>query len=116
MEAIVKILLRLAILALGITVAAYLIPGIDVASPWDAFKAAIILGILNISIKPVLILLTLPITFLTLGLFTIVINGLILWMVAGVVAGVDITGFLPSVAGAVVVSLLSMFLGSAIWD
>jgi len=111
-----KILLKLAILALGITVAAYLIPGINVATPWDAFKAAIILGLLNVSIKPVLLILTLPITLLTLGLFTLVINGLMLWMVGGVVAGLDVTGFLPSVAGAVVISLMSLVMGSALWE
>lgn len=110
-----QILFRLAVISLGVTLSAYLIPGVTVTGPWPTVKAAILLGLLNISIKPVLIILTLPITLLTLGFFTIVINGLMLWLVGSVIEGFDLAGFPTAVLASLVVSVISLILNQALW-
>lgn len=111
-----KIILRIVILAFGITVAAYLIPGVEVASVSAAIKAAIVLGLLNVFIKPLFIILTLPITLITLGLFTFVINGLILWLVSAMVGGFQLSGFFAAVFASVIISVMSMLLNQVFWD
>ena len=102
------ILIRLAILSLGIFLAAYLIPGIDVTGYGPIIAGAVLLGIFNIIIKPILVLLTLPITCLSLGLFTLFINGFLLWAVGQVINGFEVTGILTSIAGAAIISILSV--------
>ncbi len=102
------ILVRLAILSLGIFIAAYLIPGIEVTGYGPIIAGAVLLGIFNAVIKPVLILLTLPITCLTLGLFTMFINGFLLWAVAQAITGFNVTGFFSAIAGAALISALSV--------
>lgn len=104
------IVLRLIILTLGVFVAAYVAPGINVEGYWPAIKAAILLGVINTFIKPVIIILTLPITVLTMGLFTVIINALILWFVGSVIAGFHVAGFLTALLGAVIISLISAVL------
>lgn len=106
----ISIILRLIILTLGVFVAAYLVPGINIAGYGAAIKAAVVLGLLNIFIKPVLFLLTLPINILTLGVFTLIINGLLLWFVGAVVHGFSISGFFTAVLGSIVISILSILL------
>jgi len=106
----ISIILRLIILTLGVFVAAYLVPGINIAGYGAAVKAAVLLGFLNIFIKPVLFLLTLPINILTLGVFTLIINGLLLWFVGAVVHGFSIAGFFTAVLGSIVISILSILL------
>lgn len=80
--------------ALAIIIAAYLIPGVVVASLWTALIVALVLGLLNLVIKPILLLLTLPINMLTLGLFTFVINALMVWLTSSIVKGFMVGGFL----------------------
>ena len=75
-----------------------------------AMVAALVLGLINTFIRPVLKLLTLPINFLTLGLFGLVLNGLLLKLAAGFVPGLHIVGFLPAVLGAVILSVISSIL------
>jgi len=106
----ISIIMRLIVLALGVFVAAYLVPGINIAGYGAAIKAALLLGILNIFIKPVLLLLTLPINILTIGVFTLIINGLLLWFVGAVVHGFSISGFLTAILGSIVISVLSILL------
>jgi len=106
----ISLILRLIILTLGVFVAAYLVPGINIAGYGAAIKAAILLGLLNIFIKPLLFLLTLPINILTLGVFTLIINGLLLWFVGAVVHGFSISGFFTAVLGSIVISILSILL------
>lgn len=106
----ISLILRLIILTLGVFLAAYLVPGINVAGYGSAVKAALLLGLLNIFVKPVLFLLTLPINILTLGVFTLVINGLLLWFVGAVVPGFSISGFLTAVLGSIVISIMSILL------
>ncbi len=104
-------MLRLLILVAGIMLAAYLVPGINVTGWSPVIKAAVLLGLLNISIKPLLIVLTLPINLITLGLFTLVINGFILWLVGHAITGFQVSGFFTAIGGAIVISLMSIVLG-----
>lgn len=105
-----KLILRLVILTAGIFLAGLIVPGINVQSYSAGIKAAVLLGLLNVFIKPVLFILTLPITLLTLGLFTLVINGFMVWLVGHFVAGFEVSGFLSAVAASVVISILSIIL------
>lgn len=97
-------LIRWLATALAIGVAAYLVPGIQVDGAGPAIVAALLLGLVNAVLRPILILLTLPITILTFGLFALVVNGAMLALVAAVVDGVRIGGFLSAVVGALLVS------------
>ncbi len=106
------ILIRWLILTAAILAAAYLVDGIVVTGFWAAFFAAAILGILNVFFKPLLIILTLPVNILTLGLFTIVINAVLLKMASALIPGFDIHGFWPAVYGAVIISVVNWLLGT----
>ncbi len=103
----IRMLVSWLIITGGILLAAFLLPGIRVQSIGSAFIAAAILAILNLFVKPVLVFLTLPITILTLGLFLIVINALLLMIVGGVVSGFEIKSFWWAVLGSLVISLVS---------
>lgn len=96
--------------ALAILAAAYLIPGIHVANIQTALLAALVLGILNAIVKPVLFILTLPITIVTLGLFTFVLNALIILFASKLISGFIVDGFLPALLFSIVVSLISSVL------
>ncbi len=99
------ILIRTLVVALGLWLASVLVPGIAVAGPWTLLGAALLLGIVNGVLRPVLVLLTLPVTVLTLGLFVLVINAAMLALVAWVFEGFTIAGFWPALFGAIIVSL-----------
>lgn len=100
--------------AVALLAVAYLLPGITVASFGSAMWAALILGLVNMLVKPVLILLTLPITIVTLGLFLFVINALLFWLVGSLLTGFKVNGFWWAVIGALVYSLISGFLTNLI--
>ena len=106
------ILIRWFILTLAILLSAYVIDGIVVTGFFPALFAAAVLGILNAFFRPVLLILTLPVNIVTLGLFTFVINALLLKMASGVISGFDIHGFWAAVLGALVISVVSWFLNS----
>ena len=93
---------------------AYLLPGIVVASFGSAMLAALILGLVNMLVRPVLVLLTLPITIVTLGLFLFVINALLFWFVGSVLKGFQVQGFWWAVGGAILYSIISGFLSNLI--
>lgn len=99
------LVLRTLIVALGLWLASVLVPGIDVSGPWTLLGAALLLGIVNAVMRPLLIVLTLPITILTLGFFLLVINAAMLGFVAWVFEDFSITGFWPALFGSIVVSL-----------
>jgi len=107
----VKFLLNLLISAISVFIAAYIIPGVAVEGFKAALIFAVVLGAVNVFIKPVLILLTLPITVLTLGLFTFVINISIVVFVARIVPGFEIDSLLSAVLFSFVLSLVNSFLG-----
>jgi putative membrane protein len=110
------LLIRWLILTVAIMVAAHLIEGIEVKGFWSAFLAAAILGVLNALFRPILIILTLPINILTLGLFTFVINAVLIMMVSGVIGGFEVHGFWSAFLGSLVISLVSWLLSSFISD
>lgn len=99
--------------ALAVLVAAYLIPGIVVASFYTALIVAALWGIVNVIVKPILVILTLPITILTLGLFTLVINALLFWFLGTIIKGFSVDGFIAAFLGALFVSVVS-FVGNKI--
>lgn len=96
---------------LALLITAYLIPGFIVANFSSAVVAAVVIGVINTFIKPILKLITLPITFLTLGLFSLVLNVLLLIAAAYITPGFDIQGIMPAILGSLVLSLVSSFLG-----
>ncbi|HIJ68704.1 MAG TPA: phage holin family protein [Deltaproteobacteria bacterium] len=106
------ILIRWLLLTISIILTSYLVEGIYVASFFSALFAALVLGILNALFRPLLIVITLPINILTLGLFTFVINALLLKMVSGVVPGFYVYGFWSAVFGSLIISLVSWLLSS----
>jgi putative membrane protein len=112
----VGLLIRWLILTVAIIVASYLLEGIHISSFFSAFLAAAILGILNALFRPVLLILTLPINILTLGLFTFIINALMLKMVSGVIPGFEVYGFWTAVFGSLIISIVSWLLNSFISD
>ncbi|MGE5588040.1 MAG: phage holin family protein [Clostridia bacterium] len=91
-------------------------PSVQVSGVLPALVAAFVLGIVNALIRPVLIILSLPIQLLTLGLFTFVINGLMLWLVARLVGGFYIAGFWPAVLASVLLSIGSSVLSFVVRD
>ncbi len=105
-------LIRWLLLTLSVWVAAVLIPGIDYGDSWKALLiAALVLGILNTLIKPVLLLLSLPFIVVTLGLFLLVINALLLMLTAALVPDFNVDGFWSALFGSIIISLVSLFLG-----
>jgi putative membrane protein len=103
----VGFLLRVVVNILAIVVAASVIPGIRLDGVLPAVAAGLLLGVINAFVRPVLLVLTLPITLVTLGLFLFVLNGLCLWFVASVVTGFHVAGFWSAVLGALCVSVVS---------
>jgi len=109
-----KLLLVWLINALALMAVAYLLPGIAVASFVTALVAALILGLVNTIIRPVFILLTLPVTLITLGLFIFVINGLLFWFAGTFIDGFVVAGFWPGVFGAIGYSIVSWALSAVL--
>jgi putative membrane protein len=107
-------IVRAAIAALGLWVATLLVGGLHIADPGTLVLAAVLLGLCNAVVKPVLILLTLPATVLSMGLFLLVINGAVLALVAWMLPGFSIAGFGSAILGALIVSVVSLFASAAI--
>jgi putative membrane protein len=103
-------LIKWIINAIAILIVTYIIKGIEVASPVVALVAAFVLGIINAFVRPILIIITLPINVLTLGIFTLFINGFLFYLVSKIVKGLVITGFWPAFIGAIIVSVISFLL------
>jgi putative membrane protein len=110
------ILIRWIINAVALILASHVIKGIEVDHFWAAFVAAAVLGVMNAVVRPILILLTLPITLLTLGLFILMINGFMLYVAGAVVKGFHVNGFWASVFGALFLSVISWIANAFIND
>jgi putative membrane protein len=108
-------LIRVLINALAIALAA-VVPGIEVRSAVGALGAGLVLGVINAVVRPILLLLTLPVTLLTLGLFLFLLNGFCLWLTAWLVKGFEVQGFWAAVFGALLVSLVSGILTAVVSD
>ncbi len=104
-----RTILHLIIAALAVYLAGYLIPGVGIESYWVAIVVALVLGILNAFLKPLLSLLTLPINILTLGLFSIVINAIIILLVDAIVPGFAVNGFWNAVLFSIVLWIINSF-------
>lgn len=100
-------LIRLAINTVALLILPYIISGIQVSGPGAALAAALVLGLVNAIIRPVLIILALPFQFFTLGLFTFVINALMLLLVSSIVRGFEVSGFWPAFWGSIILSIIS---------
>jgi putative membrane protein len=111
---VLRLLLVWLINAVALIAVAYLLPTITVSSFGVALVAALVLGLVNAVVRPVLVLLTLPVTVLTLGLFIFVINGLLFWMVGSWLEGFAVAGFWAGVFGAILFSLVSWLLSALV--
>ncbi len=111
-----RLLLTWFINAAALLALPYLMRSVSVDSLGAALIAALVLGLVNTLIRPLLLLLTLPVTFLTLGLFIFVINGLMFWGVAQMVSGFHVAGFGAAILAAIVYSIISWALSSLILD
>lgn len=111
-----KLLLRWFIYAAALLLMTRYVPGIAIASFYSALVVALVLGLLNALVRPILIFLTLPISLLTLGLFTFVINALLFWFASSVVKGFDVAGFAPAFWGALIMWTTAWLTNSLISD
>ncbi|HET7853360.1 MAG TPA: phage holin family protein [Candidatus Methylomirabilis sp.] len=102
-------LIRMLVSALGLWIASALVPGIEITGIGTLVAAAFLLGIVNAVIRPIIVILTLPITIVTLGLFLLVINAAMLGLVAWILDGFMLAGFFSAVAGSLVVSVTGWF-------
>ena len=109
-------IIRWAVVSLGLWVAAHIVPGVEVLSWKSLLAAALILGIVNAIVRPILIVLTLPITIVTLGLFLLVINGLMIKLVTVFLHGFIVHGWVAAILTAIVTGLIgwvaSWFIGA----
>jgi putative membrane protein len=112
----VRVLARVLLNGIAIGVAAYFVPGLSLAGPATALIAGLILGVVNVFVRPVLLLLTFPLTLVTLGLFIFVVNALCLGLTAAIVPGFDIAGFWSMLFGALIVSIVSWILNGLLLD
>ena len=102
------LLARWIVNAAALLLVAYLYPGVQVESFLSAALAALVLGLVNAFVRPLLIILTLPVTLLTLGLFLFVINALLFWFVAEIVHGFSVSGFGAALLGSILYSLITL--------
>lgn len=104
---IMTIIAKWFISALSLLGTAYLIEGIEVQGFYTALIVALFLGFVNAIIRPILVILTLPVTLLSLGLFILVINGFLFWFLSTFIKGFEVDGLIPAIIGAIVVSVFS---------
>jgi len=103
-----KLIVKWLCSAAALLAVAYLYSGVTVTSFPAALLAAAVLGALNIVVRPVLVLLTLPVTLVTLGLFLFVINALMFWIAASLLSGLQVTGFVAALIGSLIYSMLQL--------
>jgi len=106
-----KFLVRLIINVLTLMIVATLLPGVVIANWWAALAAAAVIGVINTFLRPIILLLTLPLSIVTLGLFAILVNVLLLMLAAYLVPGFVIDGLLTALLASILISLVSSFLG-----
>lgn len=110
-----SLIIHWVVVALALLAIPYIVPGVQIANLGTALVAAAVLGLINVVIKPLLVILTLPINVLTLGLFTLVINAILLKLAAGLVPGFTIVGFWPALLGGLILSIVAIVFGG-LWD
>ena len=107
----VNFLLTWLVAAVSLVITAKLVPGLTIDSFTAAALAAAIMGLVNAIVRPILVLLTLPLTILTLGLFLLVVNAISIGLVAYFTPGFSVSGFFPAVIGSIVLAIVSSLLG-----
>lgn len=105
-----KLIIRLAINVFALLVVEYLVPGFILKDLWTAIIAAVVIGVVNTFIRPILQLIALPVSILTFGLAAFLINVLLLWLTSQFVPGFEITSFTTAIIASIVLSLVSWFL------
>lgn len=108
------LIIRILISAVAVFIAAYFVPGVVVSSFGTAIIVAIVLGLLNAFVKPILTILTIPITILTLGLFLIVLNVLMVYLAASLVSGFAVSGFIAALLFSLVVSIVTWLIDTVV--
>jgi len=111
---VINILFKWLILTSAIMITSYLIDGIQVADISSAFLAAAVLGVLNLFLRPIAIILTLPVNILSLGLFTFAINALMLIITSETISGFEVNGFWAAVIGSFVISIISWMINTLV--
>ena len=109
-----RIILKWLLSAVALLAVAYLYNGVQVNSFGSALIAAAVIGLLNMVVRPVLVVLTLPVTIVTLGLFLFVINALLFWAASGLLAGFQVSGFVAALIGSLIYSLLGLIIEAAL--
>ena len=99
-------IIRVLVVAIGLWNASKIVPGVTINDGWSLFWAALLLGLVNAIVRPVVIIMTLPLTILTLGLFLLVINAAMLSLVAWMLDGMTVDGFWSALFGAIVISIV----------
>ncbi|UCF68154.1 MAG: phage holin family protein [Acidobacteriota bacterium] len=106
-----QLLIHWITVAIALGIASWILPGVTIETPWALLVAAVVLGFVNAIVRPLLVLLTLPITILTLGLFYLVVNGVAFALAAWLVPGFGVASFGWAILGALLVSIVSWFIG-----
>lgn len=114
LRAMVKLLVKWLLLASALLFTAYIYSGVEVRSFGAAMLAAFVIGLLNTFVRPVLVVLTLPVTLLTVGLFLFVINALMFWAAAEMLEGFRVHGFVAALVGSLIYSLIGLVIESAL--
>ncbi|SCK62010.1 putative membrane protein [Variovorax sp. HW608] len=109
-----RLLLKWLLSALALLAVAYVYKGVQVTTYTSALLAAAVIGLLNMFVRPVLVLLTLPVTIVTLGLFLFVINALLFWAASGLLSGLHVDGFIAALIGSLLYSILGLVIESAL--
>jgi putative membrane protein len=105
-----KIIINILLTAVAVVIGAYLLPGVQVRSFFDAILVAIVVSLINTFIKPVLVVLTIPITFFTLGLFLFVIDAILILLAGNLIPGFQVDGFWPALLFSIILSILTWIL------
>ncbi|RKZ00893.1 MAG: phage holin family protein [Candidatus Hydrothermota bacterium] len=109
-----RLLLKLVFNAAVLAIVDYILPSVSIQGFWPLFWAALLLAIVNAVLRPILQLIALPLTVLTLGLFAFVVNGFLLYLVSAIVPGFEITSFWAAVLAAILIAIVSTLLGLAL--
>lgn len=114
LPAMIKLLVKWLLSATALLFVAYVYSGVEVKSFTAALIAALVIGLLNAVVRPILVVLTLPVTVVTLGLFLFVINALMFWAAAGVLDGFQVRGFGAALIGSLIYTLMGVVIESAL--
>jgi putative membrane protein len=107
---LIKLLLRLVVIAGALLLMGHIVQGITITNLYTALIVAVLWALVNVTLRPILLILTLPINLLTLGLFTFVVSALLFWFLSTFVAGFSVAGFIPALEGSVLLTLVSWVL------